>query len=433
MIKVVIGIILAALLALIGASSSHAASAWDDIIKTTETLQTKCISYNSSPDFEDHTLDWAEILLKTEAQGAYTYNDNWTLMTQIQNQFTTNLGTGSGWAVAQSSFNGTEPDEIAVYIWEPTEVTPIFTTIGGNEVLKFDGAITSGEDRNIWSVQLEDLQQSWGIQCGDWNLNTSGKPGFTSSGGNLYTDGSNSSFKWLFIADDIEYPDGYEGIEVPDVAPAAPRDEVPAWRANVLNFEGEFFDQNFFTFDNVPFLCDQELAPVIDWEFYSIDDEIEILIDSGTNSSTAVLTYTFSQGDYKLYGKYRCDDDINTFSQYGTYLFTINEYGSVDQSQFSDCITSEFPWVDINGCISNVFTLINLLSFGVIELPEFETPDGCHTLGTIGDWLMLSNENRYICPQFSSEVRNITTPFVTFLAGLIILAAITIKSKREVV
>lgn len=400
--------------ALTGAQQAYAASVWDNVIEPTTDLTIA----TSSCTPETVTTSWT----------AYFMNDDiWqtdeTTRENAQASYNAAINSGDGaWAIVQATFDDTNKqiqiwwhedkthtkltwDSAGGERWAQTDRTESFYDFGYQAYLAFNG---SCEPRIFWSGESTQY-----VGYENW-------PGVEY---NVY----------VLINVDLNLPENYEGILPPDEVepPIPPSDWAPNWGANVLNFEGRFFDQNFFTFDEVPFTCDGGLAPVIDWEFY---DESNVLIDSGLTSATAEFTYRFNQGDYLLRGKYLCgEEDPLQFDEWAEYEFTITENGNLDDELFLVCITDTFPFVDIPACLSNMQTLINLLSFGAVSLPVFPDPTGCHTLGTIGDWLNVNSSSRTICPAFDASIRNTVTPFVTFIAGITVLAAITIKSKREVV
>jgi hypothetical protein len=221
----------------------------------------------------------------------------------------------------------------------------------------------------------------------------------------------------------ITYPDDYEGDLVPTTF-NTPSPYKPEWIVNVTAFRGEFSDGNFFTFDNTPFLCDGDLAPVINWEFY---DSTNTLIDSGTNSATALFNYTFEAGTYTLRGIYNCGDgDSHTFSNYGEREFTITAEGGLESSDFYACLTDEFPFVDVPACLDNVFIFTQMLLFGKASFGSYfwDAPDdaGCGELAVLDNWIHV--DNPYVCPMFPADVRATITPFATFGLSLMLFRVV---------
>jgi len=86
-------------------------------------------------------------------------------------------------------------------------------------------------------------------------------------------------------------------------------------------------------------------------------------------------------------------------------------------ADLTNCFDENFPYVDLVDCVDNMKNVITLLSFNTLKFGNsWQTPDGCHTLTVIGDWLNLTN--RTICPQIPQAMRDIITPFITLGLGL---------------
>jgi len=114
------------------------------------------------------------------------------------------------------------------------------------------------------------------------------------------------------------------------------------------------------------------------------------------------------------------NDGINTCEE-GDFS---SDCGSAPVANLDNCFVEAFPYVDLVSCVQNLQNVAELLSFHTISFKnEWATPDDCHTLTILGDWLYL--ENKTICPQFPTTIRNITTPFVTFLFGLLTVKFLT--------
>lgn len=97
---------------------------------------------------------------------------------------------------------------------------------------------------------------------------------------------------------------------------------------------------------------------------------------------------------------------------------------STADSNMLPCFTSDFPYINVNNCVKNVFTLYDILTFGRTNIFGFTTNTlVCKYIPRIGDWLNL--DNRYICPQFPGHVRDLITPFVTLTLGLFMVIFIT--------
>lgn len=109
------------------------------------------------------------------------------------------------------------------------------------------------------------------------------------------------------------------------------------------------------------------------------------------------------------------DIDGSTFS---------GHYGLSPNNTFYQCIYSELPFIDFNECYNNILIFTNLLFFDRLEFGTDLTPhDGCRDLVVLGSWINAST-NR-VCPMIPAYVRDVTTPFITFLLGLLMIKFIT--------
>lgn len=233
----------------------------------------------------------------------------------------------------------------------------------------------------------------------------------------------------------VNYPEDYTGDGLPDFPPITegsgnpdPILTAPNWYiSNIFDNKGKFHDQNFNTIDGNPFLCEGDLAPVLYWEIFRImpNDE-EILITSGYQSATAEINYDFGSADtdrnFLIVGWYDCGDNT-PFPNQGRAEFTITRAGLQKIDLFEACMKSDFPWVDPEACLNNVYVVINMLYFGQVALPNFTFDPSCRNLVMMDEWLGLPN-NYQVCPQIPAFVRNVTTPFVAFMLGLVTLGFI---------
>jgi len=81
------------------------------------------------------------------------------------------------------------------------------------------------------------------------------------------------------------------------------------------------------------------------------------------------------------------------------------------------CVKETWPFVDVIGCVKNIGSIGELLSFGTIKSNnQWSAFNGCTNLTVIDDWMNL--ENSEVCPKIPSYVRSVVTPFVTFALGL---------------
>lgn len=222
----------------------------------------------------------------------------------------------------------------------------------------------------------------------------------------------------------ITYPSGYQGGNFENYIGdyIAPRTDVPDIKLRgVLDWEGTFSDDNFLSVDEVPFTCEEGLAPVLSGELWD-DTGTPTMIDTFTASSTALFTIKFdkenTEKDYRIVSWYVCDDGVNNFTDAAHYPFTITGFGTLkNESFFEDCIKETFPFIDFNACVSNIFTVINMLYFKEVNVGSgWNSTTGCYTLTTVHTWIKI--DNPVVCPAINGSIRALITPFVVFLLGL---------------
>lgn len=237
------------------------------------------------------------------------------------------------------------------------------------------------------------------------------------------------------------YPAGYEGELLP--APVPANTLVPdIFMHSVVDFRGEFSDRNYLTTDGLlPVLCEPgALVPAITITLYEGASSMGEPIDTIQANASSVFwidfkAYNPSYGEFTIVSEYTCGDGSTpVFSESSEYIFEVDENGFLVNQGFEACLTEVFPYVDFDACWNNMTLLVNSLSFSTISFaPDWRINDNeCRTLGTIGDWLNAEGSNRVVCPQFSSEVRTIVTPFVTFILGVVTLGILMTKTRREV-
>lgn len=235
----------------------------------------------------------------------------------------------------------------------------------------------------------------------------------------------------FFIQGNIQYPSGYAGL-IPPSEPSQPpvqSDYVPNWYVSTASdWKADIHDQNFNTIDSNPFLCSEDLAPVLNYEIWNRTGGSETLLDTGSQSATAQITYQFEKvnedRDYRIVGWYDCGEPPEMqFSQSGYRDFTILRSGSLEVVGLSSCITSDFPFFDLNSCIVGINETLAILSFNALNINNSSlantannaNPNSCYTMQVLDDWI--SKPGEVLCPSFSQTVRNTVTPFVTFALG----------------
>lgn len=381
--------LLTAVGALAGAPTASAASAWDSLVGTSPTL---IVSESDGSNPENVSSSYGTLI--QTACSSMIYNSFITASNATNGTLTLiqdGLGTG-----------------YVTMLWSQAGGSLNFTTIGGNHVIQ-----ASYVDYKISIIKTGASTYS----CSNDFYMTSN---VTIAAGGVAT-------KFFYSNYTINYPPGFAGPAIPD---SLPSQMAPDWTGNIVNFVGTLSDSNFLTFDDVPFLCNDDLVPVLHWE---ISDSSGV-IDSGTMSASGQIGYNFPRvnesRDYSISGYYDCGDVGPNFSGTGTWNFTVDQYGSLVNTIFEECLKDEFPFVDLPGCIENVFHFANLLSFGTITIGSgWSASTECYNLVIIDDWIHL--EDPQVCPQFSSTVRNIVTPFVTFLLGLLSMAFLARSTGKQ--
>lgn len=245
---------------------------------------------------------------------------------------------------------------------------------------------------------------------------------------------------WLVNKYDFNLPVDYEGEMPNNTIPVVPRNDVPDWYpVTAVDWEVIIADENFFTTDmKYPFLCEDELAPSIIVEIYEGDDASGTLLDSGEFPASAEYRFKAekveSEQDFHLRGKYNCGtESLLQFDQWGTANFSIGKDGTLSKAEhILNCFSDEFPFINIPDCFAEINHFMAMLAF---KVPDEKTvvkgaftnlQTGCRELQVFDDWLHLQNAT--VCPMFPSNIRNIVTPFITFLLGLL---TVTFIYKRQ--
>jgi len=126
---------------------------------------------------------------------------------------------------------------------------------------------------------------------------------------------------------DIEYPAGYEGLIVPEAGTIPPDVITITPDIEVMSGNNRVFraiDNNYYTFDNPPFLCSGEFAPLLHYEiFRGQDPDTDELVHSGVMSATGILERILDENTYfTLVTYYDCSGDPLTEGSTFTYFNT---------------------------------------------------------------------------------------------------------------
>lgn len=276
------------------------------------------------------------------------------------------------------------------------------------------------------------------VSCFQVTTNTSHPVAQQNTNSDPHNDGR-YYYQHLFMSGNysLTMPAGYEGggLNSSYEPPVPPNNAIPNVELRGFNnFKGQFADLNFSTFDEVPFTCEDGLAPVLRGELWNMEGTPTKLDDYEANSTglfTIDLPRIEDDTNYKLISWYDCDDDVNVFPNNQHYEFTIDRFGQVVQSSLKDsCMSAEFPYMSFDDCMEAMFGVIELLVF---RNPTFGGSDlvasgECKNLVMVDDWINLNNPQ--VCPAFSSTVRNVVTPIVLFMLGL---GFVHVINRRDVV
>lgn len=399
--------------ALAGAPQANAASAYDDLYVKTDNVK---VNYSSGCTDEDISFNWSQYILESS---------DTTMVQSFENA----LDNGY-WGVTNVIWKSTN-EKKAIVFWSETQNAEInfesnqvvfqATNYPTNVVTYTDIIMDSNCDVSAigWTGSSEKVGLSF-----DYDLSPT-----------LY-------YANYFAYAPVNYPSGYEGEEIPDVAPTPPIENDWTPKIKLItgkNWDITYSDENFFTFDGLPFTCGEEgFAPLIEWKIYNLNDEENpVLIDTLLFSASAENHFTASKiqedARYRLTGQYTgCDGQ--TFNDLSTKDFTIRADGSLNPTDYMTvCITDTFPYINFNDCMTELNAGISALSFNTLNWNglggDWSFTESCRTLVVLDDWIGAPNQE--ICPQFSSTVRNIVTPFVTMAIGLLMITFLANRGRNE--
>jgi len=403
--------------ALIGANGVSAASVYDDTVQSTPTLSvissdgTQNVSLSEGGD-----LPWYQVIYDS-CNGTQFWGNRLRPVVE---------GTESGHiAVIQQDLNpelGENLRTVAV-AWSDTSYYPT------SAYWQF---VTDGEGNRM--VQMTNFASYYSFITIDNSGTISATCGISSNGTftNVY-----EGYGYFYRSDfDVVYPDDYGGEPIPEEPVViAPDDSrfTPNWYIHsTSDWLATFTDTNFNTFDANPFLCSDDLAPALHYEIWN-ETGGEELITSGVQSATAPVIWQFERlttdNDYRIVGWYECGE--SPIFEHSSFIdFTITRNGLLNQDLFTDCVTEDFPFINPNNCLDNIYTVINILVFNKVEFPTWTYDPTCTNLNTFDDWLDLPSGYQ-VCPQFPEPVRDIVTPFVAFMLGIVTIGFIN-RHNRDV-
>lgn len=410
--------------------SASAASPYDDLILRTNTLK---LSQEFGPDYESTNY-------------SLTFTDVDALLSQVNNHESLTQGdetanfvgeTGNNapavWAsyankkdyavvnycTNPNGYGGYELCSIRVmWVEEPNEFTANWT--------ETSITLSSPEIKHIIEIQSN---TSLGGYVVHYKLFTNE---FDSQFTVARSDRTNSlTYLYDNQVSNRNYPIDYDGILFEDAVPPTPNvplSDVPNWYVlESKDWHIKVRDSNFNTFDNPAFLCDDELAPILNYTVFSGKHESGgTVLSSGVISPTVLIEFDVPEepGWYTITGQYECGDNSPAFSEIGYLEIEMAANGSHINQIFDECVTTEFPFVNFQGCYNNVMTFANMLAFNQLKFgTDFTPPNGCRNLVVLGSWINASTNT--VCPMIPEYIRNVVTPFVTFLLGLLMVKFIT--------
>lgn len=413
--------------ALSGAQSVSAASAYDDVIELTTDISIHNTTCEDSMDMGSTGTNWSQIF---ESQDGDFVNDDYNWHWNTSTEFT-NLETLWDAKTAWGVINQPASTNI-IYVWVTNDPSPnvsFKTTPAGDYGLSFDlnspyyyGNAQITLDGSCTTAHVNSSLVTVQPPSGNANWRVFMVSPYPITGNVVY-----------FLNFPITFPPDYEGIIPPDVAPSPP--VLSNWTPNfyvhsTADWLVTVSDTNFNTFDGNPFLCSDDLAPVLHYEIWR-ETGTETLLFSGSQSATAPIVYQFdrvadSDIAYRVVGWYECGDSPQ-FEHSSFVDFTITRNGTLGQDLMEECITEEFPFMDLNACLNNMYTVINSLALGTIAVPTWELGSDCTNLHTFADWLNLP-DGYEVCAAVSPTVRNVVDPFIGFMLGIVTLGFIHRRS-----
>lgn len=425
---------------LFGGSSVSAASTFDGVVTTVDNLEIKSIASTETRDFGTSWAGEVIAILEKRCDAGQSAMCDWEQFMRD------NLGnTASDWAVVVNSEN------TGFQVYAAPHKTQEFHFVDYGVDGKYLES-KSGQGDIYISPTFAYHPEADEIYRTSNGLRITGSESHPLGGYDVQALGSDQYEIKVFLSTfATEYPTGYEGIIIPDTY--TPPIEPLTWTPDIqhvqtVDWKIKLQDRNFNTFDPVPFTCDLGLTPVIEYDLYNEDIDPNTPIDQGTFSPTVPYEYSSEKynvkTEYKFIGNYYCGIGENepTFSGQTTYRFKLDAGGNFIGDQdtgdlsgieiFEKCINEDAPFIHVSECLGAFGSIVDKLSFGRINLFSkfyYESPTDCQEIGKMGDWLGLSN--KYVCPQFSADVRNTVTPFITFGLALAVVGAISTKSRWE--
>lgn len=404
--KVILAMILstfACIGALMGAPYANAISDYDNVVYSVDKVNLPVYDNQlGTYEYEDITTTWYDY-----------FSNNLT----AKNDFDTARDSGGHWAVI------TNANEVNVFWSTDVNVKTEFFFAYGMPSF----GIQNG---NTWSsYKFSKVKQTGDISSSYYGNQTSVNTFYNGDKPNPVP----TEFGLVFSNYDVIYPVDYQGQTIPDSPPNPDIsvDYVPNWYiTNAVDYKAQFHDTNFNTFDGNPFYCEDDLAPVLYWEIWrvNISGSDDVKLDEGYQSATAPISFNAEKAeierDFKIIGWYSCGENSSyNFTENAQLVFTMDAHGNQKFDLMTGCVLETFPYIDIPQCYDNLSSILNMLATGELKFPHWSFNANCTTLEVMDDWLNLP-DNYEVCPKIPNNVREIVTPFIAFMLGIVTLGFI---------
>lgn len=411
--------------------TSHAVSQFDTFIRYDN--QSILLDFNRSfytciPEPKiNWTTDWQDLM---NDQEYWTFGDTGSKFQEYHDAF--NQAKAHGSYVVYSYWNNFQSsDGTTVYVaYSPSKMELKWTE---NQV-----GVVAKDTTDVYYVSFQVIGSRCKISAwpaGRSSIMSFGVPdNTTSTSGRYYYHYSKNL--------DTQLPDGYEGVIPADFEPYIPPDNSES-----LDFKYIINDKNMklqSTTESPPI---KENTMCMFAYSVKMEDGSESTGQIGEQSHetcTDEINFdVFEYGDYKI--TFSTFDDLNNDGIYnqieentGNKTKEVKVDGGIHDSttqSFNDlmaeCINDQAPFIHLDKCTQVAGKLLSMMTFNKSYFgTQWTTNDECRNLVVLGNWIGVGHKT--ICPMFPQSIRNIVSPFVTLLLGLIILKFITSNAGRGV-
>jgi len=439
----------ASAVSLLSDNSVSATSVYDTAYNHTDTVRVESNNYyGTTCSSTDLTNDWVQYILDDTT---WYYGSSDTTMLAAKASFQIALDNSTGWSVSERINYNSSPSNFQTSI------------------------IVTWNENPDYHAYFADFGSYQGMYYGNKSIIITNNPygsgcsihayGYTSGTSEIISSNYSSSgyigVKNLFINAPITYPTDYDGITPPD---SVPPELIPAdyWlnfsytntptslSAKYINKETDpvtslpdpdwvwwqlrINDGDDTTIDEV--VCDKSVKKTEDFnsDIHCHDFSQNLVIDKSKNYyltakvnpidnenlQDTAYDITFLDTVFKI--DFNTTTIGSTTSCDGGAILSYMKVYCTSPTSFNiiDCFSDTFPFVDIEGCTETFSILTSYLVFGGVRFPEWDFTYGCRNLDTLDNWLNLPSGYQ-VCPQIPSSVRNILTPFIAFLLGVVTL------------